>query len=93
MVDQFVYLGSTLARDGEVMVDVVSRIAKASKAFGCLRGSIFSNPVLSISTKRAVYRATVLSVLLYGAETWTLKADHVRRLNSFHFAVFGPSWV
>ena len=26
----------------------------------------------------------VVSVLLYGAETWTLKAQHVRRLNSFH---------
>ena len=31
-----------------------------------------------------VYQATVLAVLLYGAETWTLKAAHVRRLTTFH---------
>ena len=63
------------------MEDVKCRIAKA---FGCLRGPIFNNPILSIPTKRAVHRATVLSVLTYGAETWTLKAEHVRRLAMFH---------
>ena len=52
--------------------------------FGALRGSIFNNPILSIPTKRAVYRATVLAVLMYGAEAWTLKAKHVRRLSTFH---------
>ena len=30
------------------------------------------------------YQATVLAVLLYGAETWTLKAAHVRCLTTFH---------
>jgi len=64
MVDQFVYLGSSLTRDGEVMADVANRIAKASRAFGCLRGPVFSKPILSIPTKRAVYSATVLSVFV-----------------------------
>ena len=80
MVEQFSYLGSVISKDGDVMEDVKCRIAKASKAFGCLRGSIFNSPLLSIPTKRAMYRATVLSVLMYGADTWTLKAEHVRRL-------------
>ena len=84
MVEHFPYLGSVLSRDGNVMEDVKCRIAKASRMFGCLRGPIFNNPILSIPTKRAVYKATVLSVLLYGAETWALKAEHVRRLTTFH---------
>ena len=84
MVEQFTYLGSVISKDGDIMEDVKCRIAKASKAFGCLRGPIFNNPILSIPTKRAVYRATVLSVLMYGAETWNLKAEHVRRLATFH---------
>ena len=84
MVDHFTYLGSTLSRDGDVMEDVKCRIVKASRAFGCLRGSVFNNPFLSLATKKMVYRATVLSVLLYSAETWTLKAEHVNRLNTFH---------
>ena len=31
-----------------------------------------------------MYRATVLAVLLYGAETWTVKAEHTRHLTTFH---------
>ena len=45
---------------------------------------VFKNRDLSLATKRAVYRAVVLAVLLYGAETWTMKAVHTRCLNSFH---------
>ena len=60
------------------------QISKTSRAFDCLRGLILNNSILSILTKRAVYKATVLSVLMYGAETWTLKAKQVRRLTTFH---------
>ena len=84
MLDHFAYLGSVMSRDGDVTEDMKCRIAKASKAFGCLRGPIFNNPILSISTKRAAYQVIVLVVLLYGVETWTLKAEHVRRLTTFH---------
>ena len=31
-----------------------------------------------------MYGAAVLSVLLYGAETWTAKAESIRRLSGFH---------
>ena len=34
--------------------------------------------------KRAEYKAIVLAVLLYGAETWALRAEHVRRRTTFH---------
>ena len=37
-----------------------------------------------METKRRVYEATVLSVLLYGAETWPIEAKSVRRLSGFH---------
>ena len=40
---------------------------------------------LSVATKQRVYLAVVLSTLLYGAETWTVKAAHLRRMNTFHF--------
>ena len=83
-VDSFPYLGSVLSRNGDVMEDVKCRIAKASRVFCTLRIPILSIPTLSIPTKKAVYRATVLSVLLYGAETWTLKVEHVKRMTTFH---------
>ena len=84
VVSHFTYLGFNISKDGEVTVEIDCRIAKASRAFGCLRKPIFQDRNLSIATKRQVYQAVVLSVLLYGAETWLLKAQHVKRLKSFH---------
>lgn len=85
MVEHFTYLGSSVvSSDCEILVDVKCRIAKASQAFGCLRQPIFSNSVLSVASKWAAHWATVLTVLLYGAETWTLQATHVRHLTTFH---------
>ena len=43
----------------------------------------YSN-TLSIDTKRAMHNAVVVSILLYEAETWTVKAPDVRRLTTFH---------
>ena len=86
IVDRFTYLGADISRDGEVTAEVNTRIAKAARAFGCLKRPIFQDGKLCIATKRQVYCAVVLPVLLYGAETWTLKARRLdaRRLDSFH---------
>ena len=84
IVKNFTYLGSVVSNDGDISEDIKRRLAKASHVFGCLRLSIFANSNVSLGTKRAVYQATVLAVLLYGAETWTLKAPHVRCLTVFH---------
>ena len=39
---------------------------------------------LSLKAKRLVYRAVVLGVLLYGAETMTIKLAHSKKLEVFH---------
>jgi len=72
MVEGFTYLGSNLLIDCETTCEVKHRIVKASKAFGSLRIPMFY--YLSINTKRAVYNAVVISILLYGIEIWILKA-------------------
>ena len=84
IVQDFTYLGSNITCDGEVQNEVKIRISKAARAFGCLQKSIFQDRRLSVETKRRVYEAAVLSVLLYGAETWSIKAESVRRLSGFH---------
>ena len=80
---RFMYLSSNLSSDCEATSEVKCTLARASKAFGALRVPIF-NSHLSINTKRSVYTAVIISILLYGAETWTLKAPAVRMLTSFH---------
>ena len=37
-----------------------------------------------VISKIKVYRATVLTTLLYGAETWTCYRRHVKMLDAFH---------
>ena len=84
LVEDFTYLGSKITEDEEVRKEVATRIGKASRAFGCLQKSIFQNHRLAVRTKREVYWATVLSVLLYGMETLTIKSESERRLSEFH---------
>ena len=83
-VDEFPYLGSMIASSGRIDVDVESRIAKASRAFGALRKAVFLDKDLTLRTKRKVYQACVTSVLLYGAECWVPLRKHNKKLNTFH---------
>ena len=67
VVDSFVYLGNTLSRNGSLDAEISRRIAKASTAFGKLEKRVWS------------YRgeACVLTVLLYGSETWITYRHHL----------------
>ena len=50
-------------------IEPCDKIARASKVFGALRNSVFQNSSLSRQTKKMVYQAVVLGVLLYAGET------------------------
>ena len=84
VVDKFVYLGSTLSRAVNIDEEVTARIAKASSAFGRLKGNVWERRGIKTSTKLKVYRAVVLTTLLYGSESWTVYSRHARQLNHFH---------
>ena len=83
-VADFKYLGAIIEESGGVRKDVEDRIAKASRAFGTLRRSVFEHKDITLSTKRVVYRSEVLGLLLYGAETWVNKRDSSRKFEAFH---------
>ena len=84
IVSAFQYLGAIVERNGSILSDVDSRIAKASRAYGAVRRPVFKGKDLTLKTKRLVYRAVVLGVLLYGAETWAVKKEHSRKFEVFH---------
>ena len=83
-VEEFPYLGSVVMSNGRLHSEADRRIASASRAFGALRKAVFDDDNLSLSTKRKVYNSCVLSVLLYGSETWTLLRKHLKRVDGFH---------
>ena len=45
---------------------------------------MWTNPKLTVKTKMVVYNACVVSILMYGNETWTTYARQEKRLNSLH---------
>ena len=83
-VDEFRYLGGTVSSDCSIDADITSRIAKASARFGRLSRRLWNTRDVHLSTKLAVYKAAVISVLLYNCETWTMYRKQIRQLDSFH---------
>ena len=47
---------------------------------------------IKLNTKIKVYRATVLTTLLYEAETWTCYRRHVKMLDFFLRYLMGIRW-
>ena len=84
IVARFCYLGSILTRDCKDDEDVEARIEAAGNAFGSLRKAIFSKASVSLDAKKMVYLALILTILLYGAESWSLTEKVYRKLRCFH---------
>ena len=83
-VPTFVYMGSTLWNGAMLDHMIATRIRKTCSSFGHLYDKVWKDHGLTISTKVRVYEAVVLTVLLYGSETWILYRKHVNMLESFH---------
>ena len=83
-VNNFKYLGSIVSNDTSMDDEITARIAKATAAYGRLVKRLWTNRGIQLNTKISVYRAAVLTSLLYGCETWTLTKKQVNRLEKFH---------
>ncbi|XP_061904777.1 uncharacterized protein LOC133650969 [Entelurus aequoreus] len=83
-VEKFCYLGSIVTSNGTLDAEMMQRIGKASTAFGRMAKRLWRIHGIRLSTKIAVYRAVVLSALLYCCETWTTYRRHIKLLEQFH---------
>ena len=83
-VHQFTYLGCTITSDAKIDKEVDNRLAKANSAFGRLYKRVWNNNHLKKGTKISVYRAVVLTTLLYCSESWVTYRHHIRLLERFH---------
>ena len=71
-VTKFCYLGGVLANDCSIDLEIAARLAKANSTFGRLASRLWDTHDIPLVTKVSVYQGAVLTVLLYGAETWTV---------------------
>ena len=77
-VEDFQYLGSYIPSTGK---DIKCRKGKAWSAFWKL-DRVWKSPT-SLQQKVQLFKASALSVLLYGCESWVLTSDLCRQLDSF----------
>ena len=78
----FRYLGSLInfsLRDDD---DITARIAAATAAMGALK-EIWRNPHLDTFNKYMLFRAIPMNLLLWGAETWSLRKTQLDQLEIF----------
>ena len=96
VVHQCQYLGSTTTDTLSLDVELSKRIDKTSTTLSKLTKRVWENKHLTILTKITVYKAYVISTLLYGSESWTTYSTQERKLQVFHLRCFrrilGITW-
>ena len=80
---EFSYLGSTISNNGCIDDEIQRRMAKVCASFGRLRQRLWNNHHVSMRVKGKIYRAIVLSTLLYVANAWTVCRRQVKKLHAF----------
>ena len=81
--DSFQYLGSTICANGDSHKEIMIRIGKAGSSFSNIQ-KILQKGMLGQNNKLKIYQSLVLSILLYGCETWQIYASDQAKLNAFH---------
>ena len=82
-VSNFAYLGAIISADGTIDKELSSRIQKAPGAFYQLSRIWYSRNIKT-PTKVSIYKAAVLTILLYGSEVWNTTQAQMKRFEVFH---------
>ena len=94
-VSSFRYLGCEFDVSGYCSTEIRRRLGMAGSIMGQL-ASVWRQRRLSLSTKFRIYRSCVLSVLLYGCQTWTVRKSELKILEAFHMQnqrrILGIRW-
>ena len=92
-VEEFKYLGTALTDQNSIHEEIKSRL-KLGNACCYSVQNLLSSSLLSKTLKIKIYRTTILPVVLYGCETWSLTLRKECRLWVFENRVlrraFGP---
>ena len=75
---------STITDNLSIDSELNKQIGKAAMTLSKLTKRVWSNNELSDHTKVNVYKACVISTLLYESESWKMRVHQEKRLNVFH---------
>ena len=80
-VSDFIFWGSKVTADGDFSHEIKRRLLLGRKVMTNL-DSIFNSRDITLPTKVRLVKAMVFPVVMYGCESWTVKAEH-RRIDAF----------
>jgi hypothetical protein len=80
-VEYFNYLGSMITNDARCTREIKSTIAMAKAAFN-KKKTLFTSK-LDLNLRKKLVKCYILSIALYGAETWTFRKVDQKYLESF----------
>jgi hypothetical protein len=87
-VSQFKYLGTTVTNQNLIQEGIKRRLASGNACYHSVQ-TLLSSRLLSKNLKIRVYKTTILPVVLYGCETWSLTLREEHRLRVFENRVLG----
>ena len=82
VVTKLVFLGVLITKDGLCEKEVRRRIAMEKAAMGG-RTSIWKDRGVTMETKVKLVKVLVFPIVLYGAETWTMRKHERRKVDAF----------
>jgi len=92
-VEQFKYLGTTLTNHNSIQVEIKSRLKSGNACYHSVQ-NLLTSGLLSKNLNIKIHRTIILSLVLYGCETWSLISRVERRLRVFENRVlrriYGP---
>ena len=81
-VEEFTYLGATITTSGGATEDMKIRIGKARKTYYRFK-KIWNSSLYRKKTKMKIFQSNVISVLLYGSETWKMTEGDEKCVDTF----------
>ena len=81
-VRDFIFLGSKITADGDCSRKIKRHLLLGIKAITNL-DSVLKSRHNTLSTKVCVVKVMVFPVVIYGCESWTIKKDEHRRIDTF----------
>ena len=83
-VEEFLYLGALLDKEGGATKDIQQRLSKAEQTFYRLR-RIWNSSEIRRKTKIQLFKTIVRAVLMYGCEAWKLTKTEAKKLDAFQY--------
>ena len=79
-VEKFKYLGSTVAKDGNLDVEIAHRVQAGWRNWRRMSGDLCDRRI-NVKVKGRVHKTVVRPAMLHGAETWPVKKVQEKRLD------------